>query len=64
MLFRKLQTTKFYFTKGFLKMKKFISLVLAVSLAISSMIYVSAADEGIKVYLEGKKLSLMFRRKQ
>ncbi len=37
-------------------MKKFISLVLAVSLAISSMIYVSAADEGIRVYLEGSKI--------
>ncbi len=37
-------------------MKKFISLVLAVSLAISSMICVSAADEGIRVYLEGSKI--------
>lgn len=38
-------------------MKKFISLVLAVSLAISSMICVSAADEGIRVYLEGSKIN-------
>lgn len=37
-------------------MKKFILLVLAVSLAISSMICVSAADEGIRVYLEGSKI--------
>ena len=38
-------------------MKKTISLVLAVALVLSSMICVSAADEGIKVYLEGGKIN-------
>ncbi len=38
-------------------MKKFISLVSVVILAISSVICVSAADEGIKVYLEGGKVN-------
>lgn len=38
-------------------MKKIISMVLAVTFAISSMLCVSAADEGIKVYLEGNKIN-------
>ncbi len=38
-------------------MKKIISLVLAVTLAISSVLCVSAANEEIKVYLEGSKIS-------
>ena len=38
-------------------MKKLISLVSVVILAMSSMICVSAADEGIKVYLEGSKVN-------
>lgn len=38
-------------------MKKIISLVLVVTLAISSMICVYAADEGIKVYIEGNKIN-------
>lgn len=57
MFFRKLQNAKIYFTKGILKMKKFISLVSAVTLAISSITCASAADEGIKVYLEGSKIN-------
>ena len=48
---------KFYFTKGILKMKKFISLVSAATLAISSITCASAADEGIKVYLERSKIN-------
>lgn len=46
---------KIIFTKGILK--KIISLVLAVTLAISSMLCVCAANEEIKVYLEGSKIS-------
>lgn len=38
-------------------MKKIISLVLTIALTISSMICVNAADEGIKVYLEGNKIN-------
>lgn len=38
-------------------MKKIISMMLAATLAISSMICVSAADEGIKVYLEENKIN-------
>lgn len=53
----KFENAKKYFTKGILKMKKIISLVLAVILALSSMICVFAADEGIKVYLEGSKIN-------
>lgn len=57
MFFRKLQNARFYFTKGILKIKKFVSLVSVVILAISSVTCVSAADEGIKVYLEGSKIN-------
>lgn len=39
-------------------MKKIISMVLSVTLAISSMICVSAADEGIKVYIDNQKIVL------
>lgn len=45
------------FVKGSLKMKKIISLVLSMVLSISSMICVFAADEEIKVYLEGNKVN-------
>lgn len=38
-------------------MKKIISMVLAATLTISSFVCVSAADEGIKVYLEGNKIN-------
>lgn len=38
-------------------MKKIISLVLAMAITISSTICVFAANEGIKVYLEGNKIS-------
>lgn len=38
-------------------MKKIISLVLALALTLSSMLCVSASDEGIKVYLEGNKIN-------
>lgn len=38
-------------------MKKFISLVLTVALAISSLACVSAAEEEIKVYLDGNKIN-------
>lgn len=57
MFFRKLQNAKFYFTKGILKMKKFVSLVLVVILAVTSITCISAAEEGIKVYLEGRRIN-------
>lgn len=51
--FGKSENAIFYFTKGILKMKKSISLVLAATLAIFSAISASAASKDISVYLDG-----------